>query len=361
MTKDLNQDLLSDLIDRDLADMNADILIPGGVQNSWRVRLEEERMEKRTPKKAWRNWLAAAAAVVFVLGGTYLSGGLNSALMPQAVPAPMADYGGGTGRAAEYDYSYNYEAESGAAQPQMTAKSTALSGGAGQEATQEKRIKTVDITLSTLGFDISLKAIEDAAQQSGGYISYQSVSGEKSARRWANIDLRIPEASLDAFIAAALNTGSVTAQTQSVTDMTENYYDLAARLKTQESKMERLQALLTETATLTEILEWESAIADTQYTIDSLKAQMQSIDDKVAYSRVSIYLNEEKGADVLPNSDLPLQTRILEGIKASLNGIVLFLKAALVFVISALPFIGIIVILWIVIMGVRKLVRKKTK
>ena len=52
--------------------------------------------------------------------------------------------------------------------------------------------------------------------------------------------------------------------------------------------MERLQALMSETATLSELLELESAIADTQYTLDSLQSQLNQTDDQVAYATVDV-------------------------------------------------------------------------
>ena len=79
---------------------------------------------------------------------------------------------------------------------------------------------------------------------------------------------------LDELLAGAEGYGRVISRTETAEDVTESYQDTAARLATQQAKMERLQALMNDTASLSDLLELESAIADTQYTIDSLQSRL---------------------------------------------------------------------------------------
>ena len=113
---------------------------------------------------------------------------------------------------------------------------------------------------------------------------------EAQASRRASLTLRVPEEKLDAFLQGAGELGRVISQTETAQDVTASYQDIAARLATQQAKMERLQALMSETATLSELLELESAIADTQYTLDSLQSQLNQTDDQVAYATVDVSL-----------------------------------------------------------------------
>ena len=57
---------------RDCRKMDENIQVPDEFSAGWRRMVREELMleKKIQKKKNWQNWLAAAAAVVFVLGGT---------------------------------------------------------------------------------------------------------------------------------------------------------------------------------------------------------------------------------------------------------------------------------------------------
>ena len=62
---------------QDARRMDEEIEVPEAFSSSWRQRIrEEEKMEeKRIKNVPWKTWLAAAAVLVFVLGGTALTRG----------------------------------------------------------------------------------------------------------------------------------------------------------------------------------------------------------------------------------------------------------------------------------------------
>ena len=110
--------------------------------------------------------------------------------------------------------------------------------------------------------------------------------------RTAYLTLRIPQSALDAYIAGTEGLGRITSRSESAQDVTESYQDTAARLETQKALLARLQALITESADLSDLLELESQIADTQYQIDRLQASLNSTDRQVSYSTVNITLKD---------------------------------------------------------------------
>lgn len=122
--------------------------------------------------------------------------------------------------------------------------------------------------------------------------------------------------------------------------------------------MERLQAMMTETATLTELLQLENEIAQTQYTLDALNGSLQSLDNQVDYAQVSIALKEETGAEAVPNAGLSLGERIWQGLSASLAGIVTLVTNGVVALVAALPFIGIALV---VLIAGKLIIRKRKK
>ena len=62
---------------QDARRMDEEIEVPETFSSSWRQRIreEEEMEEKKTKKIPWKTWLAAAAVLLFVLGGTAVTRG----------------------------------------------------------------------------------------------------------------------------------------------------------------------------------------------------------------------------------------------------------------------------------------------
>ena len=75
-------------------------------------------------------------------------------------------------------------------------------------------------------------------------------------------------------------------------DVSEVYYDTAGRLKTQQVKLERLQALLEKAEDMEDIITIESAISETEQQIDDLSGTLQHYDAKVDYATVYVNLRE---------------------------------------------------------------------
>ena len=359
----------ADLLQNDLEALAQEELpLPEGFRQGWMQLVEQEaatmRQASETPK--WRSRSAArilslAAAAVFLVGGTLLTRDqLSATSTPVTQVSESGETSGGTGyginganfammdTAAPEEYatrsssagSYSYTADSGAAQEET------------------KIIRTVSLSLGSGAFADDLDALQDLCQEAGGWVSYISVSGDAAqASRRASLTLRIPEEKLEEFLQGADGLGRVISQTETAEDVTATYQDTAARLATQQAKMERLQDLMSETATLSELLELESAIADTQYTLDSLQSQLNATDQQVSYATVDISLREESNADAVTSRDLTLGERLRAGLATGWETFWGFCKDMLVFLSAALPYlaaVGVIAVLMHLIFHRRK-------
>ena len=124
----------------------------------------------------------------------------------------------------------------------------------------------------------------------GGYVESSSLDG--GTYRWGYFTVRIPRAKFQDFCDRAgalcqLNSKSVERQ-----NVSEQYYDTESRLTTQRTKLERLQTLLSQATQMEDIITLESAIADTELTIERLTGTLRNYDSLVDYSTVDITLHE---------------------------------------------------------------------
>lgn len=349
------------LLFQDLNQLDEDATVPQSFQDGWRKAVEEEAMKmKQTedairPKESdrrkkfqWKPLASIAAALVFLVGGTLLTKDMD-------LLAPSE-----SGGANQYTNS-----TTGSSPRSMSAKSDAgnvvyddvempiagtadmMEESAVEFNTQEvKIIRTASLTVSTLTFDQDVETFKTLCESLGGWVEYTSIYGDDTGTnpRSASLTMRVPETELTNLLSQIQTGRRITNYSESATDVTENYYDTALRLSTQQEKMARLQELLKNATEMSDLLEIESAIADTQYQLDSYQTRLNSLDKQVTYSTVDIYVREALGADAAKEQSLSLGDRIAQGFTASIKAAGQFLQDMVVFLTMAAP--------WLVGLGV---------
>lgn len=187
---------------------------------------------------------------------------------------------------AHYDEVYGWAPEMPAEDKEMLAASgSSIPGSA-------KIIRTANLEMQTLDFDTADAGLTALVEGLGGYFESRSVSNPSSSYRYASYTVRVPAAQFDAFCRQAGELCHVTYETSDAHDISETYYDTESRLKTAQIKLERLQELLSKAEKLEDIITIESAISETEWTIESLSGTLRGYDALVDYATVTISLSE---------------------------------------------------------------------
>ena len=335
---------------------------------------KNETNEKKTKKRPfpWMRAVGIAAAAVFALtGAIYATRELPSAVPSAARQSETAAYGGTAafsapkaagGNTFEANMAMDTAWDEAAYEEDSVMTADAAAGmDAGEplpSAYDRKLIRSISVTMYSSAFEDTHAAVRAACEAAGGYISWTSENNTGSPRR-VSMTLRIPADRTDAFLndATAAEGCRVTRREETVEDVTESYYDTASRLTSQETLLERLRSLTTEAASLTELLELESKIAETQATIDRLKASLNHTDDQVAYSTVSLTLYEEVPEKKATDPQMTFGQRLAAGLKAGLKTLGGFLQQAAVILAAMLPFAALAAVIGLIV----RLVVKKRK
>ena len=74
--------------------------------------------------------------------------------------------------------------------------------------------------------------------------------------------------------------------------VTDEYYDVDARVKALTAQRDRLLELIGKAASLSELLELEKALADVQGNLDSLTRQLKRYDSQVSMATVTVSLDQ---------------------------------------------------------------------
>ena len=172
----------------------------------------------------------------------------------------------------------------------MPAPGAAEESGGGLPA-GAKVILTADVDLETKDFDQASQALEDAVAELGGWFESRSLSQGGSYRRLSCV-IRVPSAQFTPLLDRAGQAAHMVNRDEYSEDVSEAYYDSEARLATQRTKLERLQTLLAQAASMEDIIELENALSETELQIEYLTGSLRRYDSLVGYATVTLQLRE---------------------------------------------------------------------
>jgi hypothetical protein len=217
--------------------------------------------------------------------------GARSAKTEAAAPQAMA--GGGV-KFESYGYVAEDMAESEMMETPMVEEglwdNKSTSGSVAE--LEAKIIYTAHMEMQTLDYDTADTAISELVKSCGGYFERRSVSNRASGYRFGEYTVRVPVAEFEHFCEQIGSLCHVTYAQSFAENISEAYYDTAARLETAEIKLDRLQELLKKADNMADIITIESAISETEYTIESLTGTLRRYDALVDYSTVTVSLSE---------------------------------------------------------------------
>ncbi len=237
-------------------------------------------------RSAHRVVLALALCVTLLLSGCAgapmpLSEAQDSASSaPGAPPAPMAPQEPSSG---EY-----YGLTNGSSAPLPSY----------QEAQMERMIiRTANLTVIVQDAAETLDTLTELARGYNGYVA-DSNRWYSNEQLYANVTLRVPAESLDAFLADVQDLAiRVDSESVSGDDVTEEYADIAARLTNLEATEVELRQLLTEVrenrGKADEILAVHRELTNIRGQIEQLKGRQQYLERMTALSTVEIQVRPE--------------------------------------------------------------------
>jgi len=280
--------------------------------------------------------------------------------MEVPMPAPEAAY-------ATYDMAYeSSSAGFGAMQNSAARKDAGTTAGTGSDAPEENPEKIIysgDATVETTEFDKSIEALEQMIADIGGFIESSSVNGSnyydsarsKVSKRTASYTLRVPSEKFASLMGSLSDIGNVPYTHTYTENVTAQYYDTAARLAALEKQEARLIEMLGIAETVEDIITIEDKLTDVRYRIDSLQSSLKNWDRRVAYSTLSVTVKEVQVYTPETVTRLTYGQELVQAFTGALKNAGQFFKDLLVFLVSSLPTIVILAVLFFVF---RPLIRR---
>ena len=160
----------------------------------------------------------------------------------------------------------------------------------------DKIIGTYSMNFETLEFSETISDLESLVSKYQGYIQssqiYNQSSMEGRIYKYAVHTLRIPKEEVMAFNTELKLMAHMVSENSSVQNVTRYYRDTEARLETLEAQRKRLNELYEQAERIEDIITIESKLNDIIYQIESLKGELQYLDEEINYSTVTTYVQE---------------------------------------------------------------------
>lgn len=144
--------------------------------------------------------------------------------------------------------------------------------------------------------DAAIEQAKQLAEEMDGFID--SIEGPA-------ISIRVPATQFQEALRRIEAMGRVAHRQIKAADITEQYVDLEARLKSALAVRERLTALLAKAEDVKAAVEVERELARVGAQIESLQAQLEILRDRVAYSTITVTFQTVERSPMPPDTQLP--------------------------------------------------------
>lgn len=316
---------------------------------------------KTTAKKMRKAILSGGIALL--LGFTYVTT-LTSCGKASMESMNKGDWGYSADSSAGYDdYFGDYEAEM-PSKDMVTEDSS--STAAQNDLSARKMIRTANLSVETKTFDEFMAKLEANILAMGGYLSSSSINGQSyhaEKIRYANLTVRIPSETYDAFVSGISGYGNVTNRSESVNDVTMAYVDTESRIKAYETEYATLLEILDKADSLNDVLVIQNRITEVTYQLESYRSQLRKYDDLISYCTVHLNVNEVVELTEIKEPPKTVLERMSQGLANTWNDITDDAEDFAVEFVTVLPVLAIwaVVIIVGVIIAKAIIAREKKK
>jgi hypothetical protein len=247
------------------------------------------------------------------------------------------------------------------------AEAAPATGASGKPAADRMVIRNANVRLEVPEVLAGVSKLRALADRFGGVVSGLQVTsdtgepstpepvGDRIVRSGlpfnASLTVLVPVAKFDAFRTEAEKLGKVLSESSADEDVTQQHVDLAARLSNAKAEEARLRSFFDQAKSVTDMLSIERELTRVRGDIESMTAQLATMERQAAMATLTIELVEPRPI-VHPASGI--DWGFGEAITSGVQGLAELLKTAIVAVIATAP-------LWILVVAAALVVRWRVR
>ena len=124
--------------------------------------------------------------------------------------------------------------------------------------------------------------------QSGGFVASSNATGVGDAIERVDMRLRVPADRFEGMLGDLRDDGEVLVEALQGQDVTDEYIDLDARLRSQKALEERLLGILGNTTAVKDLLDVEAKLVDVRTEIERVEGQLRAMNDRVSFATIEL-------------------------------------------------------------------------
>ncbi len=162
---------------------------------------------------------------------------------------------------------------------------------------ERKLIKDGTLIFETRSVVKSKTEIERICKELGAYISSESQTNDGGRLQYNQV-IRVPANHFDELVEKVVSLGTrIDSREINTQDVTEEFIDVEARLKTKKELEGRYREILKQAKTVTEILSIETQIGNVRSEIESMEGRLNYLKNQVSFSTLNATYYEIIGTD----------------------------------------------------------------
>jgi len=191
----------------------------------------------------------------------------------------------------------------------------------------------VDLVVNSV--DPVAKKVSALVQEARGYVAEQNVTGSPGSLRAIHWKIRIPVDQFDSFVDSIVSLGELERNNRTSQDVSEQYYDIEARIKNKKVEEQTLNKILEErSGKLEEVLKIEVELSRVRGEIEQLQGKMRVLENLSSLATLTLNVRErEKYAPPAPVV-ADFSTQIARTWDASILGLVNLGKSIVLWTVS---------------------------
>lgn len=193
------------------------------------------------------------------------------------------------------------------------AKLVASDPGVPATVAQEPKIKPQLIKKASLQMVVdSVKdgvnnASKIVAMQQGDVLGLQDNKPADGDRHTASMEIRVPQEKLDFTLAELAKLGKVQNRTISAEDVSTQLVDIEARLRNLRRTETALLEIMQRSGSVTDVLKVSQELSNVRQQIEQIDAQFRNLKNQVAYSTISLAIEETLSPVSAPERSVNIQ------------------------------------------------------
>jgi len=213
----------------------------------------------------------------------------------------------------------------------------------GTEGPRRKIIYTGRVDLVVEEFEPVPAKVTALVNRFDAYVARSQITGSPGTPRHGQWTLRVPADRYEEFLTAAREIGEVENVSSDSQDVSEEYFDVEARIRNKKQEEGRLLEILSKaTGKLEEVLAVEREIARVRGEIEQMEGRLRLLGNLTAMSTVNLDVREIK--NYVPEEAVTYLTRVRRAWEGSTSALVATGQGLSIGLVALAPWIGVLMV-----------------